>query len=123
MGNGAVEIIGKLMEELKTIAKTETILGEKLEVGEFTLIPVSRISLGLGAGVAKGNESKKEGAGGGGGGGVVVTPIAFIAVKGGEVSFHAIRKGSTWETLLEQIPEMAMKIMAAQEKTEGKEES
>jgi len=34
----AAEIIGKLMDELKTVAKTETILGEEIKVGEFTLI-------------------------------------------------------------------------------------
>lgn len=122
MGNGAAELIGKLMEEFKTVAKTETILGEKMEVGEFTLIPVSRISLGIGAGAGKGNEAKKEGEGGGGGGGVVITPIAFIAIKGGEISFHAIRKGSTLETLFEQIPELAVKIMAKQQETEVKKE-
>lgn len=122
MGNGTAELIGKLMEEFKTVAKTETILGERVEVGEFTLIPVSRISLGIGAGAGKGNEAKKEGEGGAGGGGVVITPIAFIVIKGGEISFHAIRKGSTLETLFEQIPELAVKIMAKQQETEVKKE-
>ena len=65
MGTAAGEIIGKLMEELRTIAKTETILGEGVQVGEFTLIPVSKISLGLGAGAGQGSESKKAGEGGG----------------------------------------------------------
>lgn len=121
MGNGAAEIIGKLMEEFRTIAKTETILGEKIQVGEFTLIPVCKISLGIGAGAGKGNESKKEGEGGGGGGGVAVTPIAFIAVKGGELSFHVLKKGSTVESFFESLPELAEKIMGAKEKAEAKE--
>ena len=30
----ASEIIGKLMDELKTVAKTETILGQEIKVGE-----------------------------------------------------------------------------------------
>jgi uncharacterized spore protein YtfJ len=121
MGSAAAELIGKLMEELRTVAKTETILGEKLEVGEYTLIPVSRISLGIGAGAGKGNEPKKEGEGGGGGGGVVVTPIAFIAVKGGELSFHVIKKGGTLDSIFENLPELAEKILEAREKAGGKE--
>jgi uncharacterized spore protein YtfJ len=123
MSSAAAEIIGKLMEELRTIAKTETILGEKLQVGEFTLIPVSRISLGIGAGGGKGSEAKKEGEGGGGGGGVCVTPIAFIAVKGGEISFHVIKKGGTLDSIFENIPELAEKILTVKEKAEAKEES
>ena len=124
MGSEAAEIIGKLMEELRTIAKTETILGQAVQVGEFTLIPVSRISLGIGAGASKGNESKKAGEGGGGGGGVVVTPIAFIAVKGGEISFHGLglKKGGTLETFFENLPDIAEKIIAKKQEAEAKEE-
>jgi uncharacterized spore protein YtfJ len=122
MGAAAGEIIGKLMEELRRIAKTETILGEKVQVGEFTLIPVSKVSLGLGAGAGQGSESKKSGEGGAGGGGVMVTPIAFIVVKGDEISFHGIKRGGTLDAFLESLPEMAEKIMAKCRETEVKEE-
>jgi len=122
MGAAAGEIIGKLMEELRTIAKTETILGEKVQVGEFTLIPVSKVSLGLGAGAGQGSESKKAGEGGAGGGGVMVTPIAFIVIKGDEISFHGLKRGGTLDTFFESLPEMAEKIMAKCRETEVKEE-
>jgi uncharacterized spore protein YtfJ len=108
----AGEIIGKLMEELRTVAKTETILGQEIKVGEYSLIPVSRISLGLGAGGGKGSEDKKAGEGGGGGGGVVVTPIAFIVSKGEDISFHAIKQGGLLDGFFAKLPEVAEKIMA-----------
>jgi uncharacterized spore protein YtfJ len=114
----ASEIIGKLMEELKTVAKTETILGQEIRVGEFTLIPVSRISLGVGAGGGKGTDKQKAGEGGGGGGGVMVTPIAFIVIKGGEIFFHGIKRGGALEGLFEHLPEITEKILA---KTQGAE--
>ena len=122
MSNVAAEIIGKLMEELKTIAKTETILGQGVQVGEFTLIPVSKITLGLGAGGGGEGENKKAGEGGGGGGGVTVTPIAFIVVKGGEISFHGIKRGGTLDSFFENLPEMAEKILACKKGSEVKEE-
>ena len=117
----ASEIIGKLMEELKTIAKTETILGQEIKVGEFTLIPVSRISLGVGAGGGKGTDNKKEGECGGGGGGVMVTPIAFIVVKGDEISFHGIKKGGALDGMFEHLPEITDKILAKCHAAEVKE--
>jgi uncharacterized spore protein YtfJ len=112
MAAPASEIIGKLMDELKTVAKTETILGQEIKVGEFTLIPVSRISLGVGAGGGKGTDNKKEGECGGGGGGVMITPIAFIVIKGDEISFHGIKRGGALDGFFEHLPEMTEKIMA-----------
>jgi uncharacterized spore protein YtfJ len=122
MTTTASEIIGKLMEELRSVAKTETILGKEFVVGDFTLIPVSRISLGFGAGGGQGTENKKAGEGGGGGGGVVVTPIAFVIIKGGEISFQAIRKGGAFDALFEQLPEMVEKILAKGQENKVKSE-
>ena len=70
------------------------------------------MTLGVGAGGGSGDfraEKKREG--GVGGGGVKIDPIAFIAIKGGEISFHGIRKGGTLERVFERIPEMADKII------------
>lgn len=116
----AAEIIGKLMEELRTVARTETILGQEVKVGEYSLIPVSRVSLGLGAGGGQGSEGKKAGEGGGGGGGVVVTPIAFIVSKGEDISFHAIKPGGFLDSFFEQIPTLAEKILAKVQEAEVK---
>ncbi len=111
MASTASEIIGKLMEELRTVAKTETIIGKEFKAGDFTLIPVSRITLGFGAGGGKGAEAKREGEGGGGGGGVCITPIAFIVVKGAEIFFHGIKRGGTLDAIFEKIPDLAEKIL------------
>ncbi len=116
----ASEIIGKLMEELRSVARTETILGQEIKVGEYSLIPVSRVSLGLGAGGGQGSDDKKTGEGGGGGGGVVVTPIAFIVSKGEDISFHAIKPGGFLDSFFEQLPSVAEKIMAKAQGAEAK---
>jgi uncharacterized spore protein YtfJ len=108
----ASEIIGKLMDELKSVARTETILGQEIKVGEFTLIPISRISLGVGAGGCQGKDNQKEGEGGGGGGGVMITPIAFIVIKGEEISFHGIKRGGAMDGLFEHLPDLTEKILA-----------
>jgi uncharacterized spore protein YtfJ len=120
MAAPATEIIGKLMDELKTVARTETILGQEIKVGEFTLIPVSRISLGVGAGGCQGKDNQKEGEGGGGGGGVMITPIAFIVIKGDEISFHGIKRGGAMDGLFEHLPGLTEKILAKTRETEVK---
>ncbi len=120
MASTASEIIGKLMDELRTVAKTETILGKEIKIGDFTLIPVSKISLGFGAGGGKGTEAKKEGEGGGGGGGVCVTPVAFVIVKGDEISFQGIKRGVALDALIEKLPELAEKFMGRGEEIKVK---
>lgn len=106
-------LIKTLLDEFKSIGRTETIVGKEFEAGEFTLIPISRVTLGIGAGGASGGTKvESKGEGGGGGGGIRIEPIAFIAVKGGDISFHGIKKGGTIEAVFEKIPEMAERIMA-----------
>ncbi|MCG8376886.1 MAG: hypothetical protein MI702_10430 [Chlorobiales bacterium] len=112
----AADIVTRLMEEFKTIAKMETVIGQPIKVDPFTIIPVTRVSLGLGAGDGAGKAEKSGGEGGGGGGGVMVTPLAFIVIKGEEISFHGVKKGGNIGNLFEAVPEMVEKIMAARKK-------
>ena len=42
----------------------------------------------------------------------MVTPVAFIAIRGNEISFHGIKKGGGLEALWEQLPEIAATILA-----------
>ena len=65
----AQEILKDLIEELKTLANTETIVGSPFTVGEFTVVPISRVMRGVGAGGGSGGAEKKAATGEGGGGG------------------------------------------------------
>ena len=69
-------LIERVLGELHRMVKTETIVGEPVEAGEVTLIPVSKISFGFGAG--GGSEGGKGQSGTGGG--ASVEPIAFVVV-------------------------------------------
>ena len=40
------QIIERVMGELHQIVKTETVIGEPLQTGNITIIPVSKISFG-----------------------------------------------------------------------------
>lgn len=112
MTSVAEDLIKTLLDQFGSIAKTETIIGKEFQAGDFTLIPISKVSLGIGAGGGSGGvKADSKGEGGGGGGGIKIEPIAFIAIRGGEISFHGIKKGSTIETILEKLPEMAERII------------
>jgi uncharacterized spore protein YtfJ len=105
--NTAQNILKDLIGELKTVAKTETIMGAPITAGEFVIIPISRVMLGVGAGGGAGETEKKAsmGEGGGGGGGVRVIPVALVAVRGGEMSIHMLGRGAAIGHTVQKVPD------------------
>ncbi len=119
----ATDLIKSLLDGFKAVAKTETIVGEGIKAGEFTILPVSKISLGVGAGAGSEQIKTSGGSGGAGGGGMCVEPIAFLVVKEGEVSILNLRRGAAMiEAFFGKIPEMvekAVNIVKGKKKTES----
>jgi uncharacterized spore protein YtfJ len=109
--NPAQSILKDLIGELKSLAKTETIVGAPVPAGDFTIIPISRVSLGVGAGGGAGETEKKSsaGEGGGGGGGIRVIPVALVAIRGGELHVHMLGRTGPIMHSIEKLPEMLEK--------------
>jgi uncharacterized spore protein YtfJ len=109
----AQDILKGLIGELKDLAKTETIVGSPFSAGEYTLIPISRVSLGVGAGGGTGRDEKKPaaGEGGGGGGGIRITPVALVAVRGAELNVHMLGRGAAFTHAVEKMPDLVEKTL------------
>jgi uncharacterized spore protein YtfJ len=104
MANNVVEIIDGVVGQLKEIARTESIVGEPITVGNKTLVPIVRISVGFGAGGGEGSDDKdRSGFGGGGAGGARVEPAAFIVIDETGISLLPAKPG-TIDTLIDAIP-------------------
>jgi uncharacterized spore protein YtfJ len=107
----AQEILKSLVGELKSLARTETIVGAPFSMGEFTIIPISRVSLGVGAGGGAGGAEQKgaTGEGGGGGGGIRISPVALVAARGSELSVHMLGRGAAFTNTIEKMPDLVEK--------------
>ena len=105
MSNVTQEILSTILEKVKEIAKTDTILGEKYEHEDYTIIPVAKVGIGFGAG---GGGSEKEG-GGGGGGGINIEPVAFIVVQKNDVKLLPMKQGA-FGSIIESIPDLIGKV-------------
>ncbi|MCL2100636.1 MAG: hypothetical protein FWH22_02845 [Fibromonadales bacterium] len=99
----SVESIAEtLLEKLKTIAQIETVIGEPIQSGESTVVPVSRISVGMGmAGhTGKGDTASS-------GGGLRIDPVAFLVLKGDDVKVLPIEKAqSAFSKLADLTPDV-----------------
>lgn len=106
--NLAQDILKGLIGDLKDLAKTETIVGSPITVGEYTIIPVSRVSLGVGAGGGAGEAASRKGTGegGGGGGGVRMAPVALVAIRGGELTVHRLGASGSVARTVERMPDL-----------------
>ncbi len=91
---GPMEQMKVIANEVRHIAQTETVIGEPIQAGDATIVPVISVAIGFGAGGASGGpeESKAIGAGGGGGAGLSLTPVAFLVVKGDDIRLLPIKE-------------------------------
>ncbi|MFQ5580257.1 MAG: GerW family sporulation protein [Nitrospiria bacterium] len=104
----AEELARSLLDELKVIASTETIIGKPFQAGDSAIIPVSRVTMGIGVGGGGPNDQSR---GVGGGGGVKIEPIAFLSVKGESISLLNIGRGKGLDAIYEKVPELVDKIV------------
>lgn len=91
-----------LLEKLKGIAQTDTVVGAPIQAEGVTLIPVSRVSVGFGLGGASGKGELA-----GSGGGLTVEPIAFVVVQGEDVKIVSLsRDKDVIGKALDLVPEV-----------------
>jgi uncharacterized spore protein YtfJ len=99
---GIDNIASVILEKLRAIAQTDTIIGKPIIVEGVTLIPVSKVSVGFGLGS---NTGKSELAGSGGG--LSVEPIAFIVVSGGDARLMSLtRDKDVFGKAIDLVPEV-----------------
>ena len=91
--NKIPEIIKSSLENIRSIVDANTVVGDPIltEVGT-TIIPISKISVGIASGGVDYNDKaerpKPQNFGGGGGTGLSVSPAGFLVIdKNGEVEF------------------------------------
>lgn len=82
----------RLANRLGVNAKSSVIFGEPVDREGVTVITVAKASWGFGGGAGSGSDTSQSqvGEGSGGGGGVMISPVGYIEIKGGQARFHPI---------------------------------
>lgn len=105
------ELLGKITEFIRSEAKTETIIGDQFELGNFKCVPVIKVGMGFGSGGGEGGISKgSKGEGMGAGAGVGIEPIGFLVSRENEISFLSAGKSSKLAAVFEKVPDLIDKI-------------
>lgn len=119
------ETVKQFTDLLKTEAKTESVVGQSFQLGEFTCVPVIKFGMGLGYGGGEGHgdalgKGKGEGTGGAAAGGMGVEPLGFLTTRGDQISFISTRSNKGLSAVFEKVPEVLEK-MFDKKKTEKAE--
>ena len=110
------ETVKQLTDFFKTEMKTETVMGQPFQLGEFTCVPVIKFGMGLGYGGGEGHgdmpgKGKGEGGGTGAGGGIGVAPMGFLTTRGNQISFIPTNTSKGLSAAFEKVPDLLEKFL------------
>lgn len=106
------EMLNKVLDQLRSVAKTETVMGEPFKLGEFTCVPVVKIGMGFGSGGGGGeSNNSKGGKAGGAGAGIGIEPIGFLVTKGDEISMVSVSRSKGMQSIFEKVPDLVEKLI------------
>ena len=117
MSQNLPNMLQETISKIREMVDTNNVIGEPIVVGDVTIIPVSKVSVGFGGGGSDFTSKtpvKTEPFGGGVGGGVKVTPICFLVVKDGNVRMMPVATpaNTTADRIVEMVPDTLDKISA-----------
>ena len=124
--NPLSELMRATMEQLRAGADANTIIGAPIQAEGVTLIPVSRLSLGVAGGGTEFSTKKQPAGensfGGGSGASAKLEPVAFLVVRGDSVKLLPVAPppATTVNRVIETVPEVVDKVTGFIEKQQEK---
>ncbi len=111
------DLMSSTMQRIREMVDVNTIIGQPIQTGDVTLIPVSRVSFGFASGgsdFATKNQKPdgENGFGGGSGAGVNIVPVAFLIVRGDSVRLLPVAPpaGTAVDRVVEMVPEVLDRV-------------
>ena len=131
MSHPVSDLMSNTMAKIREMMDANTVVGQPIEVGGVTVVPVCKISIGYASGgtdfAQKNQKTDKENSFGGGAGmGVNVTPISFLVINEGNVRIIAAEQPApnTVEKVIDMVPNVVNKVttMVGSKKKGGESE-
>ena len=119
MSQNLPNMLDNTITKLREMIDVNSVVGDPITTPDgVTIIPISKISIGLGGGgsdfVSKNINHHENPFGGGVGAGIKVSPVAFLIVKDGSVRMLPVAApaNTTPDRIVELIPDTLDKIVA-----------
>ena len=119
MSQNLPNMLDSTIAKIREMVNVNSVVGDPITTADgVTIIPISKISVGLGGGgsdfVSKNVNHHENPFGGGVGAGVKVTPVAFLVIKDGSVRMLPVAApaNTTADRIVEMVPDTLDKIAA-----------
>lgn len=119
MSQNLPNMLENTIAKIREMVDVNSVVGDPITTSDgITVIPVSKVSVGLGGGgsdfVSKNANRHENPFGGGVGAGVKVTPVAFLVIKEGSVRMIPVAEpaNTTADRIVEMVPDTLDKIAA-----------
>lgn len=124
------DLMSVAADKLRALADSNTVVGQPIQTGDVTLIPISRLSFGIASGGTE-YSTKKQPVGGdnafGGGSGASgkVEPVAFLIVRGDSVRLLPVAPppATTLDRVIDTMPDVVDKVTAFIDQQQAKREA
>lgn len=103
--------VASLFEGVDSLISSKTVVGEAIQVGDITILPLIDVSFGMGAG-SNLADKKDKGMGGVGG---KLSASAVLVIKDGNTRLVNIKNQDTVTKLLDMVPEIVDKFTTKKE--------
>ena len=101
------------MEKIREMVDVNTVVGDPIEAGGVTILPISQVSVGFASGgsdldLNSQKEKSNQIFGGGGGASVKVKPVSFLVIKGDTVRLLPVAQPAAGpaDRVVEMVPEL-----------------
>ena len=115
--NPLSQLMKDTMEQVRSMADANTIIGTPIHAEGVTLIPVSRMSIGVGGGGTEFSTKKQQmggdnAFGGGSAASAKLEPVAFLIIRDGSVKLLPVTPApaTTVDRLIDAVPEVVDKV-------------
>ena len=129
--NPLCQLMHTTLESVQAMADANTIVGEPIRADGVTLIPVSRLSLGVAGGGTEFSTKKQQmggdnAFGGGSGASAKLEPVSFLVIRDGQVKLLPVAPppATTVDRVIDTVPEVVDKVtdfIAQQQENKARE--
>ena len=109
--NNISNVMDSLIRNMEHLVGSKTVIGEAIQVGNATIVPLVDVSFGVAAGAGiKANGSKKDS--GLGGMNAKLSPSAVLVLQDGHARMISVKDSSSVSKIADLIPEIIDKFKA-----------
>ena len=106
-------VVESLLQGMDSVLSAKTVVGQPVQVGDVTILPLVDVSFGFAAGA--GSNSDKNSARNGGGLGGKMSPSAVLIIKDGVTRLVNVKDQNTVTKLIDMLPDRVDKFTGKKE--------